>query len=161
MNFLAVPPAVMHHNVSKLDQADMTTAEMVMQEEKEIATSNHGSVDPQVLPLHGNNAGEMTAVTTTTVTAAAHLHGQLVVVAATITAAMDKVEVIAVHLAVELLLGNDRTMLLHLLLQAISMAMVDIREAMEARMAVTVVSRRWALLLVLVAGPVVLVLHQV
>ena len=150
----------MHHNVSKLDQADTTTVEMATQVEKEIATSNHGSVDLLVPLLHGNNAAEMTVVMTTTAMEVPHHHGRLVVVAAIITAAMDRVEVIAVHLAVELLLGNDRTMLLRLLLQAISMAMVDIQEAMEAQTAVTVVSRRWVPLLVLVAGPVVLVLRQ-
>ena len=150
----------MHHNVSKLDQADTTTVEMATQVEKEIATSNHGSVDLLVPLLHGNNAAEMTVVMITTAMEVPHHHGRLVVVAATITAAMDRVEVIAVHLAVELLLGNDRTMLLRLLLQAINMAMVDIQEAMEAQTAVTVVSRRWVPLLVSVAGPVVLVLRQ-
>ncbi len=151
-----------HHNVSKLDLVDMTTAETASQVAKEIATSNHGSVDQRVPLLLGNSAVEMIVVTNSTVMVVPHHHGPLVVVAATITAAAtDKVVVIAVLLVVELLLGNDRTMLLRLLPLAISMAMVDIQVAMEAQTAPTVVSLLWVLLLVLGEGPEVLVLHQV
>ena len=152
----------MHHNVSKLDLAHTITAEMATQVEKEIATSNHGSVDQRVLQLLGNNAAEMTVVMTTIVMEVPHHHGRLVAAAvAIITAVTDKVVVMGVLPAVELLLGNDRRTLLRLLPRAINMAMVDIQEAMGAPAAATVLNRLWVLLLVLVAGLVVLVLHQV
>ena len=151
----------MHRNVSKLDLADTKTAETATQAEKEIATSNHGSVDLRVQLLLGSNKVAMTAVMIIIVMGVPHRHGRLVAAVATTTAATDKRAAMEVLLAVDLLLGNDRITLLHLLPQAISTAMVDIQEAMEAQAAVTVLNRLWELLLVLVAGPVVLVLHQV
>lgn len=152
---------VTHLNVSKLDLADTITAETATQVEKEIVTSNHGSVDLRVLLLLGSNVVEMTVVMTIIVMEVLHHHGRLVVAGATTMAATDKVVVMAVLPAVVLLHGKDRKMPLHLLPRAISMAMVGIQAAMEAQAVVTVVSRLWVLLLVLVVGPVVLVLHQV
>ena len=151
---------VMHRNVLKLDLADTKMAETATQVEKESATSNHGSVDLRVLLLLGSKAAATTAVTITIGMGVPHHHGRLVAAVATTTAATDKEVAMGVLLAVEMLLGNDRTTLLHLP-QAISMAMVDIQEAMQEEAAVTVLSRLWVLLLVLVAGQVVLVLHQV
>ena len=156
---------VRHLSVSKLDLAVTRTAVMALQVEKVIAISSHGNVDLQVQLLLGNNVAETIVVTTTIMMEVPHPHGRLVVAAAaaaTTTAAMDKVVVVMVVLpAVELLLGNNRTMLLHLLPQAISMAMVDTQEAMEVQAAGMADSLPWALLLVLVEALAVLVPHQV
>ena len=149
-------------NVSKLDLAVTRTAVMALQVEKVIAISSHGNVDLQVQLLLGNNVAETIVVMTTIVMEVPHPHGRLVVAAAaTTTAAMDKVVVMVVLPAVGLLLGNDRIMLLHLLPQAISMAMVDTQEAMEVQAADMADSLPWVLLLVLVEALAVLVPHQV
>ena len=156
---------VMPLNASKLDLVDTRMAETATQVEKEIVISNRGSVDLRVPLLLGNNGVEMAIATSSTVMEVPHHHGRLVVAAAAAaaitTAATDRAVVTEVLPAVERLLGNDRRMLLHLLPRAISMAMVATQEAMEALAAVTVVSRRWVLHLVLVAGLVVSGLHQV
>ena len=155
---------VMPLNASKLDLVDTRMAETATQVEKVIAILNRGSVDPRVPLLLGNNGVEMAIATSSTVMEVPHHHGRPVVAAAAAaitTAATDKAVVTEVLPAVERLLGNDRRMLLHLLPRAISMAMVATQEAMEALAAVTVVSRRWVLHPVLVAGLVVSGLHQV
>ena len=152
---------VMPLSVSKLDLVGTRTAETVTRAEKGIVILSHGNGGLPVRQLLGNNVVETTVVMTTIVMEVPHHRGQLVAAVVTITVAMDKVVVMGVLPAVELLRGNDRRTLLHLLPQAISMAMVDIQEAMVAQVAATVVSRPWVLRLVLVVGPVVLVLHQV
>ena len=151
----------MHLNASKLDLVDTRMAETVTQVEKVIVISSHGSVDLRVPLLLGNNAAETTVVTIITAMEVQHHHGRPVVAEVTTMAATDKAVVMGVLPAVELLLGNDKRMLLHLLPQAINMVMGDIQEVMEAQAAATVASRLWELLLVLVEGLVVLVLHQV
>lgn len=154
---------MMHPNVSKLDLAVTRTAVMATQVKKVIAISSHGNVDLQAQLLLGNNVVEMIVVMTTIVMEVLHHHGRLVavVVAATTTAVTDKVVVMVVLPAVELLLGNDRTMLLHLLHQAISTVMVDTQEAMEVQAVGTADGLPWVLLLVLEEAPAVLALHQV
>lgn len=158
-------PALIYLNVSKLDPAVTRTAKMATQVERVIAISSHGNADPQAQLLLGNNhvAGTI-VVMTTTVMEVLHHHGRLVAAAAavaTTTAATDKVVVMVVLLAVELLLGNDRTMLLHLLRQAISTVMVDTQEVMEVQVVDTADSLPWVLPLALVEALAVLVLHQV
>ena len=158
-----------HHNVSKRGLVHTRTAETATQVEKVIVISNHGNVGLQAQLLLGNksnnsNMAETIVVMTAIVMEVAHHHGRLVAVAAaaaTTTAATDKAVVMAVLPAVELLLGNDRITLLHLLHQAISMVMVDTQEAMELQAPDTADSLLWVLLPVLWEAPAVLVLHQV